>query len=61
MPNHKEWMDLPIITKIELVGKVTHLLQNQYPYYLEIIKMLEEAEAYGLFNDVKINNKNEQI
>jgi hypothetical protein len=59
MANHKAWMDLPIVIKIELVGKIAHLLQNQYPYYLDLLDIISKAEDQGLFDDVIINNSNE--
>lgn len=60
MANHKAWIDLPIVHKIELVGKITHLLQNQYPYFLEVIDLINKAEEEGLFSDVVINNNGQE-
>lgn len=61
MANHKAWVDLPIVHKIALVGKITHILQNQYPYYLEMLDMISKAEDDGIFSDVVINNTDEQV
>ena len=59
MANHKAWMELSIIEKVEMVGKITHLLQNQFPYYITMKLMIDEANENGLFSEVKINNSNE--
>lgn len=56
MANHKAWLDLSIVDKIQLVGKVTHLLQNQFPYYIDMILLIKKAEEDGLFDNIKINN-----
>jgi hypothetical protein len=59
MANHQEWQDLTIIEKIDLVGKITHLLQNDiisYQVFKTHIKLIELA---GLFDEVKINTTNE--
>ena len=56
MANHKAWMELPIVDKIQIIGKATHLIQNQFPYYIDILLLIQKAEDDGLFDDVKINN-----
>jgi hypothetical protein len=57
MANHQQWQDLTIIEKIDLVGKLTHLLQNELEFYNSFIKHIKVAEELGLFNEVKINNE----
>jgi len=57
MANHQEWQDLTIIEKIDLVGKVTHLLQNELEFYNSFKKHIKVAEELGLFDEVKINNE----
>lgn len=57
MANHQQWQDLTIIEKIDLVGKVTHLLQNEIEFYESFKRHIEVAETLGLFNEVKINNE----
>lgn len=57
MANHNEWIELSIVEKIELVGKLTHLLQNELEFYNSFKKHILVAEELGLFNEVKINNE----
>jgi hypothetical protein len=57
MANHQQWQDLTIIEKIDLVGKVTHLLQNDIISYQAFKAHIKLAELSGLFNEVKINNE----
>jgi hypothetical protein len=57
MANHQQWQDLTIIEKIDLVGKVTHLLQNDLDSYKAIKNWVLASELLGLFNEVKINNE----
>jgi hypothetical protein len=57
MPNHNEWIELSIVEKIDLVGKLTHLLQNELEFYNSFKKHISVAEELGLFNEVKINNE----
>lgn len=56
MANHKEWMELTILQKIDLVGKITHLLQNDLPSFVAFKTHIDICERLGLFNDVKIND-----
>jgi len=55
MANHKDWIDLPITQKIELVGKLTHLLQNDVNSFKIFNTLIKKSELAGLFNDIKIN------
>lgn len=55
MANHEKWMELTILEKIDLVGKVTHLLQNDEDSYDALKKWVEASELLGLFNEIKIN------
>ncbi len=57
MANHQQWQELTIIEKIDLVGKLTHLLQNELEFYNSFTKHIKVAEELGLFNEVKINNE----
>ena len=57
MANHQEWQELTIIEKIDLVGKLTPLLQNELEFYNSFTKHIKVAEELGLFNEVKINNE----
>lgn len=59
MANHQQWQELTIIEKIDLVGKLTHLLQNELEFYTSFKKHIQVAEELGLFDEVKINNNNE--
>ncbi len=56
MANHKEWMELTIIEKIDLVGKLTHLLQNDIKSFEAFKKWIDISEVLGVFNEVKINS-----
>lgn len=55
MANHEKWMELTILEKIDLVGKVTHLLQNDEESYDAFKKWVNASELLGLFNEIKIN------
>jgi len=57
MANHQEWQDLTIIQKIDLVGKVTHLLQNDLDSFNAMKNWVAASELLGLFNEVKINDE----
>lgn len=57
MANHQQWQELTIIEKIDLVGKLTHLLQNDKESFESFKNWIEVSEALGLFNEVKINNE----
>ena len=56
MPNHKEWIELTIIEKIDMVGKLTHLLQNDLLSYKFFKSQITISELMGKFNEVKIND-----
>lgn len=60
MANHKKWMELTIIEKVDLVGKVTHLLQNDEESYDAFKKWVRASELLGLFNEIKINESKTQ-
>jgi len=57
MANHQQWQDLTIIEKIDLVGKLTHLLQNDEKSFDAFKSWIEACDLLGLFNEVKINNE----
>jgi hypothetical protein len=57
MANHQEWQNLTIVEKIDLVGKITHLLQNDIISYNVFKAHIKLSELSGLFNEVKINNE----
>ena len=59
MANHQQWQDLTIVEKIDLVGKLTHLLQNDVISYQAFVAHIRLAELSGVFDEVKINNSNE--
>lgn len=56
MPNHNEWIELTIIEKIDLVGKLTHLLQNDEMSFHTFKRHIKKAESFGIFDEIKINN-----
>ena len=55
MANHEKWIELTIIEKVDLVGKVIHLLQNDVQSYDSFTKYIKFSELAGFFNEVKIN------
>ena len=57
MANHQQWQELTIIEKIDLVGKLTHLLQNDEKSFEAFKNWIEACDLLGLFNEVKINNE----
>lgn len=57
MANHQQWQELTIVEKIDLVGKLTHLLQNDVDSYKAFKNWIEASELLGLFNEVKINDE----
>lgn len=56
MANHQQWQELTIVEKIDLVGKITHLLQNDVDSFHLLKLHIQKAELCGLFNEVKINS-----
>ena len=57
MANHQQWLDLTIVEKVDLVGKLTHLLQNDVLSYQAFVAHIKLAELCGVFDEVKINNE----
>ena len=57
MANHQQWQELTIVEKIDLVGKLTHLLQNDIISYQAFVAHIKLAELSGVFNEVKINDE----
>jgi hypothetical protein len=55
MANCKLWLDLSLQEKIEMVGKVTHLIQNSNVGFTAIEQILQSAEQAGIFKEVIIN------
>ena len=55
MANCKLWLDLSLQEKIEMVGKVTHLIQNSNVGFTAIEQILLSAEIAGMFKEVIIN------
>lgn len=55
MANCNLWLELSLQEKIEMVGKMTHLVQNSNVGFKAIKEILESAEKVGLFKEVKIN------
>jgi hypothetical protein len=60
MANHEKWMELTIIEKVNLVGKVTHLLQNDLESYEAFSKYVKYSEMAGMFDEIKINEPQPQ-
>jgi hypothetical protein len=55
MANHEKWIELTIIEKVDLVGKVIHLLQNDLQSYEAFSKYVKYSELAGFFTEIKIN------
>lgn len=55
MANHEKWIELTIIEKVDLVGKVIHLLQNDLQSYEAFTKYVKFSELAGFFTEIKIN------
>ena len=55
MANCKSWLELSLQEKIEMVGKVTHLIQNSNVGFKAVKEIIESAETVGLFKEVIIN------
>lgn len=55
MANCNSWLELSLQEKIEMVGKVTHLIQNSNVGFTAIEQILHSAELAGMFKEVKIN------
>jgi hypothetical protein len=55
MANHEKWIELTIIEKVDLVGKVIHLIQNDLQSYDAFTKYVKFSELAGLFTEIKIN------
>lgn len=55
MANHQQWLDLTIIEKINIVGKLTHLLQNDLESYNAFKKWIDASEEWLilLFSHIK--------
>ena len=63
MPNCKEYSEMTIIEKIQLLGKLIHLFQNNSDFHREVCTKLVVAETDGEFDNVTIlpqqNNSND--
>jgi hypothetical protein len=55
MANHEKWIELTIIEKVDLVGKVIHLIQNDLQSYEAFSKYVKFSELAGFFTEIKIN------
>lgn len=55
MANCNSWLELSLQEKIEMVGKVTHLIQNSDVGFNAVKEIIDSAEIVGIFNEVKIN------
>lgn len=56
MANHDKWLELTIIEKIELIGKVVHLIQNNTSTFKMMQSIIKVEIMLGTFNDIKIND-----
>lgn len=50
----KEYEELSIIEKTQLIGRAIHLIQNQSEAFLATLSMIRQAENNGLFDNVII-------
>lgn len=60
MANCNSWLELSLQEKIEMVGKVTHLIQNSNVGFDAISEILASAESVGIFKEVKINPSSDE-
>ena len=61
MANCKLWMDLSLQEKIVMIGKTTHLIQNDATGFEAVERILRQAEVKGIFNEVIINPAADEI
>jgi hypothetical protein len=54
MANCKQWQSLSIIEKIDFVGKIVHLIQNDDTSFSRANGMIIKAEVQGLFEGIEI-------
>lgn len=55
MANCKQWMALSQREKIEFIGKLVHLVQNDEQSFSRAHGMILRGDVQGLFDDVVIN------
>jgi hypothetical protein len=60
MANCKLWMDLSLQEKIIMIGKTTHLMQNDATGFEAIERILKNAEMKGIFDEVIINPSSDE-
>jgi hypothetical protein len=53
--NCKKWLELSLQKKIEMIGKITHLVQNYETGFDTVNVIIEAAEHNGIFKEVVIN------
>lgn len=59
--NCKEYRKLTLDEQRQLIGKITHLVQNNSEYFRLVNRYIERAERKGLLKDVLILSNEEII
>jgi hypothetical protein len=60
MANCKSYQKLTHLEKVEMIGKITHLLQNWETGFEVVEATINAATLAGIFHDVKINPPHEK-
>ena len=54
--NIQRWQQHSLPEKWELIGKITHLMQNSEQGYDKCIELIRQAEQNGIFSQVKFTS-----
>lgn len=54
MANCKEWLDTDLRDRIQITGKIIHLLTNDSDSFVAICSMIRGAEQSGKLDNVEI-------
>jgi hypothetical protein len=54
--NIERWQQLSLPEKWELIGKITHLMQNDEQGFDNCIELIKKAELNGIYSQVKFTN-----
>jgi hypothetical protein len=54
--NIEKWRILSLPEKWELIGKITHLIQNDEHGFDNCMELIKQAELNGIYKQVKFKN-----
>jgi hypothetical protein len=54
--NIERWQQHSLPEKWELIGKITHLMQNSEQGYDKCMELIKQADQDGIFSQVKFMN-----